>query len=884
MSIAIYTYHNPYQIDKEPYWDQIKSCPYFCVSQTLVNGLRVHYKDKFDGGRVTTTKWLTDALYEKWVSPACVVRQHAIIDNIINAGLDLGFPEKENLNIGRAFLFNRDEVFNSVRTLFELNVDENAVQYEKLTKEQKYIMSIFKKIITSDKKTDFLLADSLTEDDIDKGLIRAMRAIYPDYDYSSIDFSTIVIHGVHQFSPLLLRTIDELQKYKNVIMLFNYQKQYKNVYQTWIDIYSAFDCKISDYDGIEFTPNDPSSVSYIGNVLADNLGKLMDGHKNSIVLDAPYEILEFDNMTEFAGYVADIFEAAIQKDEKNPMQHMREQIYAADSSVNNILKVYFPEQFGERQFLNYPIGHFFVAVANLWDPETNEILITDINDIRECLGANILSEKAPGELVSIFGRMLALFEGCTSVKQMIKRIKSVKKNRKYVTGSNAEEYITHISYYSVSSDELEELEHALIDLEDIAAQFYEDFENKDHNFKDFYRKLKNYLQNDILEDRDLSEEFEDILRRVLIRLEEVENIDASASFACLKSTMSIYLLQETKPGKSANWIVRNFEQIDGDILRSGHENRNTIYHFACLEDEDIGAVKKAEYSWPLDDAFFEVAQNPVDWKYQVYVKCCNEYKNFKRYALLFGLEFNRANFKLSYVKRNGDKTREPYYLLKMLGVSKKNYFKYKSNNQLEDTSHIDIKTDVSGSFNCFDYYRFRICKYRFLTETLVETNTVYKDDFLLLKYMEVMLENEIKEELQGQPVSEPVLVQKLNEVFDDFKKYLPFVQNVNRMDVINNIRNRIINGKLNVYPRLSQDNRRYMMLRELFIYKKLGDAKNDGSDVMADVFPDVSQDIIDKELSQEALRKMEYGVHVNPWCQYCANRELCTAYYCKSSE
>lgn len=114
---------------------------------------------------------------------------------------------------------------------------------------------------------------------------------------------------------------------------------------------------------------------------------------------------------------------------------------------------------------------------------------------------------------------------------MIKRIKSVKKNRKYVTGSNAEEYITHISYYSVSSDELEELEHALIDLEDIAAQFYEDFENKDHNFKDFYRKLKNYLQNDILEDRDLSEEFEDILRRVLIRLEEVENIDASASFA-----------------------------------------------------------------------------------------------------------------------------------------------------------------------------------------------------------------------------------------------------------------------------------------------------------------------------------------------------------------
>ena len=68
MSIEIYTYHDPYKIDQEPYWDKIKNCPYFCVSQTLVNGLRKHYKGKFDGGRVTTVKWLTDSLYDYWLS------------------------------------------------------------------------------------------------------------------------------------------------------------------------------------------------------------------------------------------------------------------------------------------------------------------------------------------------------------------------------------------------------------------------------------------------------------------------------------------------------------------------------------------------------------------------------------------------------------------------------------------------------------------------------------------------------------------------------------------------------------------------------------------------------------------------------------------------
>lgn len=883
MSIVIYTYHDPYKIDQEPYWKEIKNCPYFCAAQTLVNGLRKHYKGKFEGGRVTTVKWLTDSLYEDWVSPAWIVKQHTNIDNIINTGVPTDLTETEMENIGNAILFNRDEVFECIRTMFELNVDLNSILKDKLTKEQKYIVDIYRRICATDKKEDFFLAESLSEDKIDASLIKAMTAIN-DYDYSDIDMGTIVIHGVHQFSPIILRAIDELQKYKNVILLFNYQKQYKSVYQTWFDIYSAFDCKIVDYDRTEFVPTISERVSYKGNVLADQLGKLMNGQKKAINVDEPYEILEFDNMTEFAGYVADIFEEASRKDPSHPMHYMREQIYAADSSVNDILKIYFPDQFGERQFLNYPIGHFFIAIADIWDPENNEIRITDINDIRECLGANILSEDTPGELVSVFGRMQALFDGCTSIKQMRKRIKSIQKNLKYISDSADREYVSHISYYSVSKDEMEKMDRTLEELEDIVAQFYEDFENHAHNFREFYRKLKIYLQTDILGDRELSEEFEDILKRVLRRLDEVEHIDASASFECLKSTMSIYLLQETKPGRSANWIVRNFEQIDGDILRSGHESPNIIYHFACLEDEDVGAVKKAEFPWPLDDDFFEVAQNPVDWKYQVYVKCCNEYKNFKRYALIYGLEFNRARFKLSYVKHNGDREREPYYLLKILGLKKKKYSRIKISKRQEDSSAIQISNGAAGSFNSYDYYRYRICKYRFLTETLIESNTVYKDNFLLLKYMEVMLENAIKEDMQGKPNSEAILMKKLDDVYEDLKKYFPFAQNVNRIDVINNIRNRMVNSKEKKFPVLSAEARRSMMIRELFIHKKLVNVKNAGVDIMQDKFPVVTPDQVETELAEDTLKNMNYEVNVDVWCQFCSNRELCIAYYCRSKD
>ena len=42
----------------------------------------------------------------------------------------------------------------------------------------------------------------------------------------------------------MLKMIEELSKYKLVVILFNYQADYKNVYQTWLDVYSSFESKI----------------------------------------------------------------------------------------------------------------------------------------------------------------------------------------------------------------------------------------------------------------------------------------------------------------------------------------------------------------------------------------------------------------------------------------------------------------------------------------------------------------------------------------------------------------------------------------------------------------------------------------------------------------
>ena len=69
-------------------------------------------------------------------------------------------------------------------------------------------------------------------------------------------------------------------------------------------------------------------------------------------------------------------------------------------------------------------------------------------------------------------------------------------------------------------------------------------------------KVKPYcheeMMEEILEDRELSDEFTDILKRVLMRLKEVESIDASASFGCSRSHVIFVAISSTSLGLATN--------------------------------------------------------------------------------------------------------------------------------------------------------------------------------------------------------------------------------------------------------------------------------------------------------------------------------------------
>jgi hypothetical protein len=97
-----------------------------------------------------------------------------------------------------------------------------------LSPEQRFIVAVYNKILESDKKVDFVLENDFTKDQLDEAITNAMirarqnSSIQEQLEVKITD--QLVIHGVHQFSPLLLRAIEEMAKYKKVILLINYQK------------------------------------------------------------------------------------------------------------------------------------------------------------------------------------------------------------------------------------------------------------------------------------------------------------------------------------------------------------------------------------------------------------------------------------------------------------------------------------------------------------------------------------------------------------------------------------------------------------------------------------------------------------------------------------
>ena len=315
-------------------------------------------------------------------------------------------------------------------------------------------------------------------------------------------------------------------------------------------------------------------------------------------------------------------------------------------------------------------------------------------------------------------------------------------------------------------------------------------------------------------------------------------------------------------------------------MKSSTQDPDIIYHFACISDSDMNVKREDQFPWPLTIEFFERAYEPLDWKYQVYVKSRKEFKHFKRYALIYGLEFNRCKFKLSFIKNDDDKENELYYILKLLGI--------KTEKNIHDTTAVKEKQSFTfdlgtntGNFVDLDGFRKRICGYRFAIESLIESGTQYRDRFLQTKYLEIILANTVRRKLEGQIATEAIMNEALDDSAEHLSRYFRFLNESEITDIKSNTKSAIIhqalqNGKIKQFPKVTDRDSEMMRKKEEFIYLHLENENKEN--VLLGKFNDMTV-AEKKQFLPENLKNASYDKEVNIWCKWCAVREKCLESY-----
>lgn len=846
MPFRIYTYRDPYRLNACHFWEEIRSLPHLCVAQTLANAMKDLYGRELTSVICPIEDVLVHA-YKDWHgNTARQIRQYSEIGRLLAEWKRAGRMDEAMYN---ALRHNRSDLLQAVRLFVELDISGDKLNPRKANREQKVFLELLKLISTGRLAeafelkglsgcTEFVEAligaagDDLTK--TTKGIRRnsarlGQRELDEQVDgerqrsmgivrqLEAQGVRTVVIHGVHQFTPLQLRLIQKLDDLGlDVIFLYNYQEKYSEIYSAWDRVYSQFgvlpeaDKNISDY---------PMNRDSLSHALAASLAGLFNPEQRDWVTshfswqmlssklaqptdpeEAPL-FVEFDNVTEFANFVARRFDKAYELDKGNPISRMSEQVYSASREVHDLLKVYYPDYSGDRHFLAYPVGQFFVGLYRMWDSDAQELAI-DMDGLAECLAAGVLRQAPAMQPTAIFHSTRLFYEDVKSFSALDARLAEYmarydELHSEFGAPEDAA-MLKQLSVYNeevVSREDIALLQNAVRQLNDTARMlFLEDDQSGEFiKLRRHFEKLEEVVRQSTPE---LTDEAEvDLVTELLERFESLNFAEEhQGTIEDLREGLYYYLRQKER--ETERWIVRNFEQIDGDILLSQRQQETAyckdpsnpdlrIYHFAGLSDKTMNRTTDDLLPWPLTDRFIQAAYFPVDLVFQVYYTALGEYKNFLRYALFYGLCFNKCDVRLSYVKHLGRDVVQPYFPLGVVGLTPQHDKAQYGHHEPDalPANVLEISPVRLKGVRNLEAMAYLMCPYSFMLDYVLNSKPVHSDKFVYHFCFVNLLIGRVWKQVAGKALqdSQEVLRLKLNEASKQLAPFFPFWRDMNEL-------------------------------------------------------------------------------------------------------
>ncbi len=960
MAFKIYTYADPYKIHLTDFWNEIKYYPHLCASRTLVRGLMsVLPEEEIQTLFCPLDSIVNDRIYADWTKNISRrIQQYSELGNQYKKWHD---HSGQNGSFGdaryEAFTHNKNAMLDSLRLFIELGISSNSLDTQNLNIEHR----IFAYLLKLEENTDlFSLPSFPRKSEIIKQFIKQAeqersekerlhkKGGYPDTDsyqrdlhlidrmikkMSLWDGNNLVVHGIHQFSPLQLRFLSHLDKMGvEVIFLYNYLPAFKEIYSSWNYIYQQFDAPIHHDKNIA-SYNPTLQFPRTGTAIAENLAFLCEENisRNDPRMIRNYEhyksetVLRFDNISEYAGYVSDLFSEAETRlkespyAEKFPLQrpstaavlaYMDDVIYTANKDVDELLQVYHPKYARNRHFLAYPIGQFFLALYSLWNITASEIDI-DYNLLRECVNSGILTGFNTEQLLKTLLNVEPLFAHIHTFSEFDELFNNYRHQYTQISGPNrvptnsSLRMMNLYNNYKVTEKDLEDLHAAIREINSTAKDLFGIVsEDEQFLFGSHFQRLKDFV--DKKQSALADEEEKDLISNLLVRLEvvqkQLDKEDRKGTLEDLRSGLYFFLKQKEDP--VSDWFVRNFEQIDGDVLLSKKQNfpgREKVYHFACVSDKDMNRTVNELLPWPLSEMFIEKAYNPKELPFQVYYAALGERSNFLRYALFYGLYFSQCETKISFVKRYGNDSTNLYEMLRLIGLEDKD------SASLKDKEEYHVSTIISGKkLSAIKYDQEQmaamfLCPYRFMLDYVLNPHPTLAGTFLLQRfYVNSLIENTwIAIAGNDQDSAARLLEKIITQESAKIERFFPFFSSSEIIDMKRQAENYISaqvfkNGSKKVRP----CDRTHMNLRKVFgradfledlqdlpakhpysQFEKLAKIKDGKKSYSTHSIPKTEDKRLVESMINYINSSQGNGERPGSWCSFCPNNGLCLSYH-----
>lgn len=159
-------------------------------------------------------------------------------------------------------------------------------------------------------------------------------------------------------------------------------------------------------------------------------------------------------------------------------------------------------------------------------------------------------------------------------------------------------------------------------------------------------------------------------------------------------------------------------------------------------------------------------------------------------------------------------------------------------------------------------------------ESVIEEKSVYKDEFLLQKYLTIVLEHRARNHFDGKVFVKNIVFDYLNDQMDELKDKFVFINHADSIDIVRNAltyleKFALYNGK---FMNIKEKEIDHMVKREDFLTTKI--SKDSALDEKK-IFKNSTQQEVDEILNEERLNDVTFRKTLNVLCATCSEKDIC---------